>query len=170
MDILEPIKKEGRVIKSAPFSFVVFLVIGGTVGYWIATQYYSGQLAAVKEQINTKDAQLKAKDDEINRYRVVLGISPASQGALVALNNQELALRAQFIAAKLREYDSVLNGKYADIKNQLDAKKISQDQANKAHIAALKEVAQDYDNNLASDTYNVENELRTRLDPSALST
>jgi hypothetical protein len=98
-----------------------------------------------------------------------LGITPASAGALVELNNQELALRAEFIVGKLREYDSVLNAKYADIKTQLDTKKITKDQANKAHIAAMKEVSQDFDNHSASDTYNVENELRTRLDPSALS-
>jgi hypothetical protein len=167
--IIEWLRGEKHVIRGAPFSFILFLLIGGLLGKWIATQYYSGQLGAAKEQINTLNAQLKAKDDELGRYRVVLGISPASPGALVELDNQVLALRAQFIVGKLRERDSALNAKYAEIKGQLDAKKIDQDQANKAHIAALKEASQDFDNNLASDTYNVENELRTRLDASALS-
>jgi hypothetical protein len=167
--IIERLKGERHVIRGAPFSFILFLVIGGLIGKWIAAQYYSGQLATAKEQINTKDAQLRAEEGELNRYRVVLGINQASPGALVELNNRELALRAEFIVEKIREHDLALNAKYAEIDSQLKAKKITQKEAAAADRTAILDAAKDFDNNLASDTYNVENELRTRLDSNALS-
>ena len=49
------------------------------------------------------------------------------------------------------------------------AGKMTKDQAAKAHLDMQQKIAQDFDNNLASDTYNIENELRSRLTPEALS-
>src|SRR5262249_31154781 len=53
--------------------------------------------------------------------------------------------------------------------DQLAAKKISEKQADNARLDAVQEVSRDFDANLATDAYNVENELRTRLGPDALS-
>ncbi len=170
------VQKEWRELKEAPFSFIMLAVLCLGVGFSGGMLYYSSQIASLHEQINSKDAQLgtkddelKAKDGQISRYQVVLGIKPGSAGALVELNNQELALKAQSIVAKLREYNSVLEAKGAAIKGQLADKKVDKDQASKADLAAIREVSQDFDSSLASDTYNVENELRSRLGPSALS-
>ena len=63
--------------------------------------YYSSQIGSLREQIAAKDGQL-------NRYRVALGIDPASKGALVELSNQELALKAQATVTKLRELNDLL--------------------------------------------------------------
>jgi hypothetical protein len=48
--IIEWLRGEKHVILGAPLSFGLFVVIGGWVGYWIATQHYSGQLAVHKDK------------------------------------------------------------------------------------------------------------------------
>ena len=170
------IKENWAVFMTAKAAFLTLAALGSGAGFGLGMLYYSSQVGSLHEQINTKDAQLKAKDGELNgkdsqisRYQVVLGIKPGSEGALVELNNQELALKAQSIVGKLREYSSMLEAKGAAINSQLAAKKINREQASEAHFAAIREVSQNFDSYLASDTYNVENELRYRLDPSALS-
>jgi hypothetical protein len=157
MDFLERIRQEARVIKSAPFSFIVFLVAGATVGYIGSSWYYSKQIID--------------KDGQIGRYRVALGIDPASKGALVELNNQELALKAQSTVAELRKLSSRLDARWAEVQKQVDAKKLDGAQAFKAREAFTEEVlqvSQDFDRNLASDTYNLRNELHKRLDSAAI--
>jgi hypothetical protein len=161
MEILEKIKQEARVIKSAPFSFLLFIVVGGSLGYAASQWYYSKQIADINGQLNAKDGQ-------INRYRVALGIDRASKGALVELNNQELALKALAVAAELREFNAALDAKSEAMQKQADANKTKPEQALKDKIAAMKEAAQSFDSNLASDAYNVDNELRRRLDPKAI--
>jgi hypothetical protein len=164
------------VFMTAKAAFLTLTALGLAAGFGLGTMYYNSQIASLHEHINTKDAQLKAKDselstkdDQLRRYQVVLGIKSGSAGALVELNNQELALKAQSIVAQLRRHTTSLERQTAAVNEQLAAKKLNKDQASKANLAAIREVSQDFDNNLASDTYNVENELRSRLDPSALS-
>lgn len=161
-NIIDWLRQEARVIKSAPLSFLIFLSIGCIGGFWFSKQLSSGQADSLKSQID-------AKNDQIGRYQVVLGIKPGSAGALVELNNQELALKTQSIVGKLREYSAEFDKKGEAINAQLAAKKITNEQAGRAHLDAAREVAKEFDGNLASDTYNVENELRSRLDSSALS-
>jgi len=169
MGWVETVRQEWSVIKNAPLSFLVFLIMGLTAGYYGANWYYDKQIGDLNSQLKTKDTQLSAKDGESKRLRVACGLEAASKGALVELNNQELALKTQSVVAKLRQYPAMLRAKNAVIDGQLDAKKITQNQASKAHLAAMQEVSQDFDRNLAPDAYNVENELRSRLDSSALS-
>jgi hypothetical protein len=78
--LLEYMKVEVAVLKQAPFSFAFLLIFGLLGGVAIASWHYNQELTA--------------KDGQLSRYRVALGIDPASKGALVELNNQELALKA----------------------------------------------------------------------------
>jgi hypothetical protein len=103
-DILEYLKKEWGALTKAPFSFIglasVLLIGGIALGQW----HYS-------ELLNEKDGQ-------IGRYRVALGIDPGSAGALVELDNQELALRAKSITQLLREFQSALTLKPDEIQKR----------------------------------------------------
>jgi hypothetical protein len=154
MDLLERIRQEAHVIKSAPWSFILFLIVGGSVGYGSSSWYYSKQIGD--------------KEDQIRRYQVVLGIKPGSAGALVELTNEELALKTQSIVAQLRELSATFDEKSKAIQKQVDAKRIDKDQAFEDEQAAMQEVSQDFDSNLASDADNLRNELRKRLDPAAI--
>ena len=112
--------------------------------------------------------RLEAKDGQIHRYRVALGIDEASKGALVELNNRELALKSQAIVAKLRDLTRAWDEKAKSINEQAASGKITNDQASKDKEQAMADVVQAFDQNLASDAPNVESELRKRLDPEAL--
>ena len=150
------------MLKKAPLAFVLLLVVGVISGARIEAWRDSGQMASLQEQI-------RQKDDKVSRYRVALGIDPASRGALVELNNEELYLKAESVVAKLRTFASKLDGTLAEIKKRVDSNKIDKKQAWQETMEAMKQVSQDLDKNLASEAYNVDNELRNRLDPKAIS-
>lgn len=143
------------MLTKAPVSFVSLALVFFSAGIGVGLWHYS-------ERLDTKDG-------EIHRYRVALGIDEASRGALVELNNQELALKAQSIVVKLRQLSSALAQKSDEIQKRTNSGEIDKTQAFKEQMAAMKEVSQDFDSSLASDAYNVENELRKRLDPVAIS-
>jgi len=95
-EIFDYIAKEWGVLKTAPFSFIglsILCVVGGVA---LASWHYS-------ERISTADAQVAAKDAEVGRYRVALGIDKASRGAMVELSNEELLAMANNIVPKIRD-------------------------------------------------------------------
>jgi hypothetical protein len=151
----EYIKNEWDVLKGAPLAFMGLVVVSFSTGLGAGLWHYS--------------ERLEVKDGEIHRYRVALGIDEASQGALVELNNQELALRSASIVAKLRDLYRAWNAREKSIDEDLKAGKISQDQASKQGLQALDDASQAFDQNLASDALNVEAEMRRRLSPEAMS-
>jgi hypothetical protein len=155
MSLWEYIRAELAVLKGAPVSFVGLVVLSIAAGIGIGEWHYS--------------ERLETKDGEIHRYRVALGIDNASAGALVELNNQELALKAQYIVGQMRQLSSALDQKGQQIGQMVKDGKIDKQRVSEAKMAAIKEVSEAFNSNLASDAYNVENELRSRLDPSALS-
>jgi|SRR5579871_3508774 len=150
----EYIKAEFAVLRGAPFTFVGLLVVSVGAGVAIGAWHYS-------ERLETQEL-------EIHRYRVALGIDKASEGALVELNNQELALRAQKIVADLRTLSTELDQKCSDIDKRAKSGELETSKAGEAKFAAMKEISQNFDGDLASDTYNVEHELRKRLSPEAI--
>lgn len=155
--ILEWVRGEWSVLKSAPFSFVGSLLVGLALASW----YYHGQIVAVKEQLNTKDGQ-------IGRYRVALGIDPASQGALIELNNRELQAKAFATVIRLRDMCSSLQKKSEAIQVQLHRGMIDEKARYERIDAMNKELSNDFMRNLRADAFNVDNELRRRLGPQAV--
>lgn len=153
MQLWDYIKAELAVLKQAPVSFVGLVVISIAAGVGIGTWHYS--------------ERLDAQDSQIKRYRVALGIDSASKGALVELNNEELALRAQSIVAKLREFNSRLDARIEAVQKLNEASKVGKEQAFKDQQAVMQQVSQEFDSNLASDAYNVDSELQKRLSPEA---
>jgi hypothetical protein len=159
--LLAFVEKEWGVLRTAPFAFVTLAVLCLGLGYGGGMLYYSSQVGSLHEQMSTKDGQL-------SRYRVALGIDPASKGALVELSNQELALRAQSIVVQLRQLTSELNQKSTEIESRTKRGE-DKSKADAEKMAAVKQVSGEFDRNLASEAYNLENELQKRLDPKALS-
>jgi hypothetical protein len=153
---------EWRVLSKAPFSFVMLASLALGLGFGGGKLYYASQIGSVHEQLTEKNS-------ELGRYRVALGIDPASRGALVELNNEELGLRAQVIVGKLRDLSLEFDKSSKAVKEQRDAGKISDKELFDNENAIMKEVSEDFDRNLASDADNMRNELRKRLSPEAIS-
>lgn len=154
--VLEFLKKEWNVLKSAPFSFAGSIL----VGFLLATWYYSGQIAAVKEQLNTKEGQ-------ISRYRVALSIDPPSKGALIELRNDELRPKAVATAAKLRELCASFRNRNERLQSELATSKLGEKEKAKRKFDLLKEESDEFDNTMRTDASLVEIELRRRLSPEA---
>jgi hypothetical protein len=155
------LRNEWKGLVGAPGSFATLTVLCLAIGFAGGMLYYSSEIGSLHEQINSRDGQ-------INRYRVALGIDPASKGALVELSNQELGLKAKSTVASLRALGSELDAKLGVIQKEEEAKKIDDNQAFDQRMTAMKDVSQDFNNNLASDANNIQIELRKRLDPNAL--
>lgn len=149
-DIIGYIVGEGRVLKKAPILCACLLLLGAGIGRWYDSE------------------KLSDKDNELHRYRVALGVDPASKGALIELTDKELSLKARSTVANLRRLDSDLQVKLAAIQQQLEQGKIKPEDADKAKTQAMHDVSQDYDRNLASEALNVDEELRKRIDPKAM--
>jgi hypothetical protein len=152
--ILAHIQKEWTQLKSAPLTFFILMSLGVFGGVEIENWHLS-------ERLDTKEG-------EIHRYRVALGIDEASKGALVELNNQELALKAQSTVVKLRALADAFETRLGSIKQLQDSNKVSTEQATKDRQSIIQEVSQNFDRNLASDAENLRNELRRRLSPEAI--
>lgn len=152
------IQKEWHALRRAPGAFLTLLILGVAVGYGIGAWYYSGRLA-------TKEVEAVVKDGQIARYRVALGIDPASKGALIELSNQELAAKAINTAAKLRTVCVTVRDASASIASD---KKLTDAQKAERFRAAHQKFSDEFDRTLRADAFNVDNELRRRLDPKAV--
>ncbi len=154
MSLWEYIKAELAVLRGAPLTFVGLIVVSLTSGIAVGHWHFS--------------EQLEAKDGEIHRYRVALGIDAASSGALVELNNQELQAKALSTATKLPDMCFSLRRKNDDLQAQLDAGKVDKKGQFDRHMAINKEMSEEFARNLRADSFNVDNELRRRLGPDAV--
>ena len=152
--ILEELRGQWRVIKSAPFPFLVFIVLGCFLGYGASYWYFSKQITD--------------KEGQIGRYRLALGIDPGGKGVLIELTNIELQAKAINIAAKLNDMCSVYKRKIENTQRDFSAGKIS----DKTEADIVTEIDRDmgdqFIRTLRADSLNVDNELRRRLGPQAV--
>jgi hypothetical protein len=154
------IQKEGGVLRKAPFTFASLSVLFLDLGYGAGTLVYGERVDSLREQNAAKEGQL-------GRYRVALGIDPASKGALVELNNEELALKAQACVAKLRKLSTSLRLRNEAIQKQVGNGQTTQEQAFKLSLQADTEASDDFERSQASEAHNLLNELTRRLDSKA---
>jgi hypothetical protein len=151
------IKQEVAVIKSAPLAVILF----SGVGMGIATWYFAGQIASLKEQINAQDGQIR-------RYRVALGIDKASRGAMVELTNWELRAMALNIVPKVRDLCSSLAKRSEAIRPSLQSNNPATKRQGFERLQALsREVSEQYDRAFRSDRVLLNNEILRRLDRNA---
>ncbi|HEV2549010.1 MAG TPA: hypothetical protein VGU20_16835 [Stellaceae bacterium] len=119
---------------------------------------YSGIIA-------NKDSEIATLQGQIARYRVAIGIDPATPSALLQLTNKELQSKAETIVGRLRGLFLTYTTQLADIR----ALPGLDDQARRQRKEAVeRDLDQQYITNLRSDAYNVDFELRRRLGPAAV--
>jgi hypothetical protein len=160
-EVIQWIKDNWAVLKSAPLPFIVLMISGAVTGYLVAAWYYSGQL-------ESRAAVLEEKDHQLGRYRVALGIDKASEGALVELNNAEMRAKTATTSARLRELDASYRRRSKPMEangaQTSEEKKIAFDR----NLALMAEVSDEFQRKLRADAINVDTELRRRLGPKAL--
>jgi len=151
MALWEYIKAEFAVLKAAPLSFMGLVVLSVSAGIGIGAWHYG-------ERLDTQETQIK-------RYRVALGIDHASEGALIELNNEELRAKALTVSANLQNLCSAYSRKVEEV--QKDPK--TDEKGKHERIMAIdKDLSYQFITNLRSDAFNVDNELRRRLGPTAV--
>ena len=155
--IFEYIKKEWDVLKNAPLSFIGLFVIALVAGSTISSLHFSERISAV-------EAKAAAKDGEISRYRVALGIDKASSGSLIELTNGELRAKALGTAETLHQFCVGFRDRDARLESEVSN---SKDKASR-HFGLLKQESDEFDASGArADASLVEVELRRRLSPQA---
>jgi hypothetical protein len=159
--IADYIKAEWSVLKTAPFTFVTLSVLWLGAGFAGGMLYYSGQVGSLHEQIGTKDG-------EIGRYRVALGIDPASKGALIELTNQELQAKSATTVRNLRALCSTRRNREEEVQREVDAGKVTKKEQWNRRVAIDKELGEQFVRDSRADAFNVDNELRRRLGPQAV--
>jgi hypothetical protein len=153
VQLLEHIQKEWAVLKGAPLSFVILVVLGLLTGIAIGSWHYSGRL--------------EEKDSQLSRYRVALGIDKASAGALIELNNEELRAKALATAARLHEMCISFRERGENLQKELAASKLSEKEKGERTSALIKQESDEFDQTTRTDAAIVEIELRRRLSPEA---
>ncbi|HTY55319.1 MAG TPA: hypothetical protein VMB26_08965 [Candidatus Binataceae bacterium] len=147
----------------APASIVGLLIVGLGVGFWAGRFYYPRQVASAHEAIQPTE------DGEIRRYRVALGIDPASKASLAELTNKELRSKALTTASNLRDLCFQLQKKNEELEAKSSSDAIGEQAESEAHLALDKQMSSEFITKYRSDAFNVDNELRRRLGPQALS-
>ena len=152
-NLIEYIRAEWQVLKSAPFTFIGLAAVCITFGIVVASWHYSGRI--------------EERNGQVHRYRVALGIDKASAGSLVELTNEELKAKAANTVSKLREICLSYDRRSEEVTRQLQAKKIDDKAARDRQQALMTEGSNEYDRDLRSDFIILTNELLKRLDRKA---
>jgi hypothetical protein len=173
-EIFDYIAKEWAVLRTAPFTFIGLAVVCLLGGVGIASWHDSGEIAADEAiskakdgEIEARDGEIKARDGVIHRYKVALGLEAASQGNLIELTNDELRIKSLNTADKLRQVCISLRlrdgGPWKEQKTEVARK------AQAARfLADVREVSDQIDKSVRSDSLLIDNELRRRLSPKAV--
>jgi hypothetical protein len=152
---IERIVKQLGVLMQAPAIFIgAALAVGGAVAGGMQWGY--GRI------VDTKNATITSLKDENLRLRVALGIDKATPSALISLSNAELRAKAATVVARLNEISAEYRNETAAIQkltNLTDAQRQARQEAME------KDVDQEFTQNLRSDAFNVDFELRRRLGP-----
>jgi hypothetical protein len=127
--------------------------------------YYSGQVGSLHEQLHGKDQQINDRDQRISRYRVELGVDPASKGALVELKHSELSLKTTNLVFKLWVMANNFDDEMKGIEGRQKDGSLNHQQYENAKLEIMNKYAREFDQNLASEALLVEGELLRRLDP-----
>jgi hypothetical protein len=149
----------------SPKAFATVAVALLLLGYGVAAWYYSKRLAEADAQLSTKNVMLQERDATIERYRVALGMTPASGGALIELSHAEMRAKAATTVAKLRSMSAEMERSGLELQRLKNSGKVGEKQFQERQDALLREFSQRFEGELRADAINVDNELRRRLGP-----
>jgi hypothetical protein len=103
-ELITHLRNEWAVLVSAPFSFVVTLMLAAGVAFAACRWGYSRIIDGLREQVASKNERLAAKDQQLDGYRERLDLIPAT-GSEIARESQ-INLQAEVLkfVGDLREW------------------------------------------------------------------
>lgn len=148
------IKAEWTVVKKAPVSFVVMVIATVSLSWFVASKYYEGRL-------QTSQALIQLKDEEIKRYRTALGLQEG-QSSLISLTNEELRVKAKAIVAKLRTFRQRVSDRWGNVEKEM-AREKDASRRRDLRQKAEQENGKDFAECCRAEAMNIRAELRARL-------
>ncbi len=103
-DLLEFLQNNWDVLKKAPLTFALLVLLAGGSGFVAVKWYYEGQIQTLKERDETQKVRLAAKDEQLNEYRQRLQLVPATGTSYSRLTNEELQRKALQVTDRLRQF------------------------------------------------------------------
>jgi hypothetical protein len=149
MDLLDKIRQERKFIQSAPFSFIVCLALGGSVGYVAAHWYYSKQLADLTGLTS--------------RYQIALGLKDPTGGAIAQLTNAELKAMVLRTAGQMRTLYYEFQKRMDDLEHERKSPGMTDVEYQDRNSSLVKELGKSFTMQLRSDASVEDSELRRRL-------
>jgi hypothetical protein len=132
-ELIDYIVKEWLVIRSAPVTFIMTLVLAAIVAILAAGSRYEGvvqtlkeRVEGLKESIATKDALMKesiaTKDALIGEYRQRLHLAPTDESRYSVMSNDELRDTVLKVSGGLRAYAEELDMKHTKLLDSYTAR------------------------------------------------
>lgn len=98
------IKNEWSTISSAPFTFIILLVLAFSLAYLASSWRHQGIIDLLREQLSIHKEWLEAKNDQIAEYRERLHLIPSDTTNFTKLSNKELQEKALRLVQTLRTF------------------------------------------------------------------
>jgi hypothetical protein len=156
---IERLKNEWRVIRQAPFSVFVIMILCSGLAYGVAHFVYNDRLVV--------------RDEMIRRYRIALGIEDATRTSLAVLTNDEFRRKALNLSKKLRDMGQEFESKQKQMDARFKEKERSETEKAEHFTALLKEAnltGRRFETEMRVEVLNTLNELHRRIPPGALKT
>ena len=167
------IKNEWSTISSAPFTFIILLVLAFSLAYFASSWRHQGIIDLLREQLSSHKDRIDAKNDQLTEYRERLHLIPSDTTEFTKLSNKELQEKALRFVQTLRTFlfkrektqretlDSGWRQNYKDLSEE-ERQKAWNEEAKKSMMDSLK-TSTDYDNRFKVDAILLRDELLSRL-------
>lgn len=103
-ELISHLQKEWSILSSAPFTFVITLILGGLVAFLAMNWAYEARFKLLQDRLLAKQDSLLAKDDQLAEYRERLHLTPASRGGFSRLTHAELKQKALGLVQQIRTF------------------------------------------------------------------
>jgi hypothetical protein len=137
-----------------PLVFAIVALVAFAVGFGVALFVDSLRIAA--------------RDEQIARDRIALGIDRASPGALAELSNQELELASAQVVAKLRKMCSFYESQQEQIVAMQLSGQLDDQTAAERSNKLLSDTSYEFNRTVRSDSLYIDAEIRKRIEPKAV--
>lgn len=96
-ELISHLQKEWSILSSAPFTFVITLILGGLVAFFALNWAYEARFKLLQDR-------LLAKDDQLGEYRERLHLTPALGSGFSRLTHKELKQKALELVQQIRTF------------------------------------------------------------------
>jgi hypothetical protein len=103
-DLLQHLQREWATLASAPFTFIITLVLAGGAAFTLCTWGYKRVIDGLREQLASKDERLNSKDQLLDQYRERINLTPAIGSKLAQESHADLQVDVLKFVVDLRDW------------------------------------------------------------------